>query len=223
MQTDNIFTNQSYRRLRAVLLITAVCCGIVSATAQVKEPAQTGTIIGSVVDDETGEKLPWCNVTIGEGTTVARTDSNGTYLIADLAPGLYSLSFRYIGYRAAKVDSVLVKASDTVRVVQRMVSALSVYHGYADSARKDIAAGKVRIMVVGLIIRAEGDPTPEEEKSVTTKYGFVYDYTGCDLTGQGYYNQVAKEYLDKRNGPGWEERVRAELEALRKSHRPREN
>lgn len=78
--------------------------------------AQTGKIVGTVVDAETGDPLLSATVNI-EGTTIgAATDLDGNYELANVAPGAYNLVFRYISYNTKVVQGVDVKAGETTRL-----------------------------------------------------------------------------------------------------------
>jgi len=70
---------------------------------------QTGKIAGKVLDKQNGETL--IGLTVGiEGTTKGViTDVQGAYLISGLAPGKYTLNFRYLGYQTKQVTGVEVK------------------------------------------------------------------------------------------------------------------
>lgn len=70
--------------------------------------AQTGKITGKVIDKGNGETL--IGLTVGiEGTSKgAATDIDGNFVIANLDPGKYNLTFRYLGYQTKTVTAVEV-------------------------------------------------------------------------------------------------------------------
>jgi TonB-dependent receptor len=74
--------------------------------------AQTGKIIGKIVDGKTGETLPGATVLI-EGTTKgASSDFDGNFSLGGLQPGKYTLIASYITYDNKKFVDVEVKAND---------------------------------------------------------------------------------------------------------------
>lgn len=79
---------------------------IFSLTAQ----AQSGKIEGKVVDKKSGETLIGLTVGIDGTTKGAVTDIEGRFVVANLAPGKYSVTFRYLGYQSQTVTGVEVKA-----------------------------------------------------------------------------------------------------------------
>lgn len=74
--------------------------------------AQTGKIVGKIVDSKTGETLPGATVLI-EGTTKGvSSDFDGNFSLAGLQPGKYTLIASYITYDNKKFIDVAVKAND---------------------------------------------------------------------------------------------------------------
>lgn len=72
-------------------------------------PAQTGSIAGSVADAETNRRLEGANVIIQGAALGSTADSNGRFVIANIAPGKVTVVATYIGYNASKM-TVDVKA-----------------------------------------------------------------------------------------------------------------
>jgi outer membrane receptor protein involved in Fe transport len=86
---------------------------LVTPTGQVavlrREPAQVGTIAGSVTDAKTGTALGGATI-VAEGTSLsATTGSDGHYRLGNVSPGKYTLRARFIGY-APGLTAVTVSA-----------------------------------------------------------------------------------------------------------------
>ena len=76
----------------------------------------TGKIAGKVIDKNTGESLPFVNITI-EGTNFgAATDIDGNYVILNIQPGKYNIKAQYIGYQAVVVENISVSIDLTTNV-----------------------------------------------------------------------------------------------------------
>jgi len=77
--------------------------------------AQSGEIQGKVSDADTGEGLPFANVTIKvAGTTVGgQTDFDGYYSIKPVPGGSYDVETNYVGYSSQITKGVLVVADKT--------------------------------------------------------------------------------------------------------------
>lgn len=80
--------------------------------------AQTnGSIVGKVQDKETNnEPLPFANIVI-KGTTKGTTsDLDGLFEIADVAPGVYTVVFSFVGYETTEVANVKVEAGKVTTI-----------------------------------------------------------------------------------------------------------
>lgn len=76
----------------------------------------TGKIVGVVKDKTSREGLIGVNILL-EGTTLgATTDLDGSYLILNVPPGIYTLSFQYIGYRELQKANVQVSVDFTTTI-----------------------------------------------------------------------------------------------------------
>ena len=69
-----------------------------------------GKIVGTIMEQETGEILPGASVLI-EGTTMgAAADVNGDFLILNVSPGLYRLRVEMLGFATVIVGDVVVQS-----------------------------------------------------------------------------------------------------------------
>ena len=107
----------------------------------------TGKIAGKVTDFQTGEELIGINVLV-EGTTIgAATSIDGTYIINNIEPGVYTLIFSGVGYQKQKVTEVRVSSDFTTRIdVQLSSEAISletiVVEAKNPMIRKDLTSSK---------------------------------------------------------------------------------
>ncbi len=92
------------------LLLFLQCCFVSNIYAQYP----FGEINGTVTDAESGETIPFVNLTIeGNGTIVETiTDFSGSYSVKGLPTGLYSLNLSYVGCASKSIHNVLVKGGD---------------------------------------------------------------------------------------------------------------
>lgn len=74
--------------------------------------AQTGKIIGKIIDAKTGETLPGATVLIDGTTKGASADFDGNFSLTGLQAGKYTLVASYITYDNKKFLDVVVKAND---------------------------------------------------------------------------------------------------------------
>ena len=78
--------------------------------------AGTGKISGKVTDAQTGEELIGINVLIEGTSTGAATGIDGTYIINNIEPGVYSLVFSGVGYQKKIVTNVRVSSDFTTTI-----------------------------------------------------------------------------------------------------------
>jgi len=75
--------------------------------------AQSGKIVGKILDAETGEALIGATVGIKGTTKGAIADIDGNYLMLNVSPGTYVLEARYIGYATLAVQEIVVRTDLT--------------------------------------------------------------------------------------------------------------
>lgn len=81
------------------------------------------------------------------------------------------------------------------------------------TARQDIKKGKVQIIAVGLPYM------PQIEQRVADKYGFSFNYVGCNATtellnGTKYYNNFIESHLQKKFGDNFWKDFNAQVDSL---------
>lgn len=76
--------------------------------------AQGGIITGSVVDNDSKEKLIGATVRIQEASLGSITDLNGFYAVRNVPPGKYTAVFSYLGYEDVTIKEVEVKENERV-------------------------------------------------------------------------------------------------------------
>jgi hypothetical protein len=110
--------------LRALLLLVALTGpGCFSAFAQ-----QTGKIIGTVIDADTKEPVPFANVKFYSGGALkggALCDINGNYSGSPLSPGVYSMEVSSAGYRKYVLPGINVGAEDLKRINAAILQTVS--------------------------------------------------------------------------------------------------
>ncbi len=102
-------TASAQRTRLAGLLLTLLLLPLAAA-------AQTGTLVGTVVEGGTGEAVIGANVRVQTTALGAVTDLDGHYAVRGLAPGTYALTFTYLGFADKTITGVVVGAGATVRV-----------------------------------------------------------------------------------------------------------
>lgn len=105
------------RKLSALLLLM-----FTSATAQ--ENISTGIIKGTVLDRETKTPLVGANLLIMNTQLGAGADANGSFTIANVPVGSYTLRFSCIGYETLSRTDVIVRSQRITSIDVEMVPSL---------------------------------------------------------------------------------------------------
>ncbi len=72
-----------------------------------------GEITGVVIDQETGEPMPFANVSI-DGTTIGTAaNAAGIYYLSNIDPGTYTLKVSFLGYKDFFIEGVKVLADNS--------------------------------------------------------------------------------------------------------------
>lgn len=82
----------------------------------------TGKISGTISDEKTGEAVVGATVLINGTTIGAATDVEGTFVISNVSPNVYTLSISAIGFRKQIIQNVQVNVDLTTRVDVKLSS-----------------------------------------------------------------------------------------------------
>ena len=87
---------------------------------------QSGVIKGVVTDATNNETIPFANVFIDQIKTGVATDFDGIYKIENLKPGVYNITYSFVGYNTKSVAEVIVNPNKpTVLDIQLISSSTS--------------------------------------------------------------------------------------------------
>ena len=75
--------------------------------------AQKGSISGKIIDAKTAEALIGCTVRMDDGAGGAMTDYEGRYRIANVSPGVHTLTLSYTGYTEKIISDIEVKNGES--------------------------------------------------------------------------------------------------------------
>lgn len=96
--------------LRKLLFTLTLALGcVMTISAQVGQ----GSIMGKVLDGESGEPVPFANVTLldgGEQVLGTTTDFDGKYTLKPIPSGTYDVQVSYVGYQTKRVTGVSVSS-----------------------------------------------------------------------------------------------------------------
>jgi outer membrane receptor for ferrienterochelin and colicin len=103
-------------------ILRTICVGAVLALCVMKNYAgTTGKISGKITDVATNESLVGANILINGTSLGASTDVDGEYYIINIPPGIYSVTFRMVGYTPKVLENVRVQVDLTTKVSLELV------------------------------------------------------------------------------------------------------
>ncbi|MBI5474806.1 MAG: carboxypeptidase-like regulatory domain-containing protein [Ignavibacteriae bacterium] len=85
--------------------------------------AQTGSLTGSVHDEQTGEEIIGANIVLTGTKFGATTDIDGRYLVKNIPEGTYAIRISFVGYTGKTITDVNVKPGETLKLDANIASA----------------------------------------------------------------------------------------------------
>jgi outer membrane receptor for ferrienterochelin and colicin len=98
-------------------LVSLILCSAAAAFAQ------SGTIRGSIYDEETGEALIGATAQISGTSKGAVTDMDGKFNINNVDAGSYTIQLSYLGYQSREIANVAVQSNDVTVLDLRLKTA----------------------------------------------------------------------------------------------------
>ncbi|MCP4441207.1 MAG: DUF3520 domain-containing protein [Aureispira sp.] len=105
---------------KLLIILCSLLCYSISSTAQT-----TGSLQGKVIEDETGEGLPFANILLKKDSIAIKgcsSDFDGNYSFSNIPAGTYMLEVSCIGYPQMRMENVRIKVGEVVRVDLEMVA-----------------------------------------------------------------------------------------------------
>jgi len=131
-------------KLKSLFILFLLLIAVASAHAQ------SGRIVGSILEAGTNEPLIGATVIIQGTTQGAAADLDGNFRILNVRPGTYTLEFRFIGYRPYTVEGVLVRTdlSTEVNAVMSSETVMGqeiIVQATQDVVIKDLTSSEARV------------------------------------------------------------------------------
>ena len=76
--------------------------------------AQTGSILGRVYNEVNNEPIPFANVIVENTQMGAVTEEDGRFRIDNIKPGVYNLTFSFVGFKTVYLNEIQVGSAATV-------------------------------------------------------------------------------------------------------------
>ena len=164
--------------------------------------AQQGTIVGRVVDAESGQPLSGVDVELVVGTSrvqpMVSTGTDGQFRLANVPGGRYSIVFTTIGFETKRVDGISVEAAGTTTLgniqLTSIVFRLNPVVVTASRAQEKALDSPSSVYTV--------DSEAIEERTATTAVEHIRTLPGADVvtTGLSQHNVVARGFNNVFSG-----------------------
>lgn len=124
-----------------VYIFFAVLAGSINGFAQQHDDAN---LIGHVLDEKTGEHLPYVNVQL-KGTSIGTvTDESGHYFLKDLPTGQQTVIFSYVGYETLELPVTIeaeknTELNATIREYSQQLNSVVVTANRYATKRQEVA------------------------------------------------------------------------------------
>jgi len=146
-----------------------------------------GTVIGTVEDANTGERLTGVNMIVDELTIGTTSDASGQYRIENVPAGSYTLVARYLGYQTQRVTISVTNNQETVVQIRLQESLIEL-----DQVIVTGAAGTVQRRAIGNTITSvkasdivEYTPVPTMQALINGRAPGVVIMPGTGMVGGG--------------------------------------
>jgi hypothetical protein len=94
----------------AVLMLPVFAEGVNKETKNVKVATEAAVLMGTVVDQSTGEALPGAQVKISGIEQAVYTDLDGIFEVPGIKAGTYAVEISLISYEGNKIKELVVKS-----------------------------------------------------------------------------------------------------------------
>ncbi len=196
-----------------IVLLMLFCANVLNGQPTIRIGHAEGVIVGKILDSLTRQPISDVLIRIDSiGSLLGSSDSLGYYKIDHIPEGQHILHVVNYFHSYDRKYPVTIHANDTTYYDFNIVTD-DEYN--AELARKDIAQGIVKIKEGGIEIADPFPPWP-----LFNKYGFEYENVSVPMYGYwDSYNAVVLEYLDRRNGKGWNQKFKKEYIEWYRVHR----
>ncbi|OFX28513.1 MAG: hypothetical protein A2033_01765 [Bacteroidetes bacterium GWA2_31_9] len=160
----------------------------------------SGSLQGSVVDPESGEAVPFANVTIesdGSVITGGMTDFDGKYVIKPIPAGKYNVKASSVGYNASQINGVLIKGGKITFQDFKIAPATQILQEVEIKDYTNPLIDKDNTKTGGTVTAEDIAKMPgRSAASVATTVGGVYSENGTDINIRGARSEGTVYYVD---------------------------
>ncbi len=153
---------------RAWVLVAVMAFLVPSAVA-----AQSGTITGEVIHQETGDPIAGAQISV-QGTNLGSlSNANGQFTIQNVSAGTYTLLAQFLGYAQARLENVTVQSGQATEVELALRPSVLSLDGVVVAGTVDPVSGVRSPFSVGTVSRENLATVPTTQSALTAIQGKV--------------------------------------------------
>ncbi|MBN2668890.1 MAG: carboxypeptidase-like regulatory domain-containing protein [Bacteroidales bacterium] len=162
--------------------------------------AQSGTIKGKVLDEDTGEPIPFANVSVeqeGKVVTGGMTDFDGVYTIKPVPVGRFTVKASYMGYKTIALSDLQVNNAKITFQDFKLPASVSKLEEVVVKEYKVPLISKDQVESGGTVTQEDIDKMPgRSATAIASTVGGVNDDGNGNLSIRGARSEGTVYYVD---------------------------
>lgn len=162
--------------------------------------SQSGTLKGTIKDQQTGEPIPFANIIIELGGTQvggASSDFDGNYIIKPITPGKYNVKATFVGYQTRIIEGVIISSDQITFLDLDLVSNAITLKDVEVTAYKVPLISKDKTTTGATVTAEEIEKMPSRNaNSVAATVGGVFSRDGERGNVRGARSSGTVMYID---------------------------
>ncbi|MCB2221376.1 MAG: carboxypeptidase-like regulatory domain-containing protein [Bacteroidetes bacterium] len=162
--------------------------------------SQSGTLKGKILDKETREPIPFANVVLEVGGTMAggaTSDFDGNYIIKPIQPGTYDLKATYVGYKTVLVTGMVINSDQITFFDIEMESTAAQLEEIVVTSYKVPLIDKDKTVTGGSVTAEDIKKMPNRDaNAIATTIGGVFSADGERGSVRGARSDQTVMYID---------------------------
>ena len=162
--------------------------------------SQTGTLKGKILDEESGDPIPFANIVILKGGSQeagTTSDIDGNYTIKPVPTGKYNVKASYVGYQPVQINDVVIRSDKITFLDLEMSSKAQNLDEVVIKDYKVPLINKDQTSSGGTVTSEEIDKMPSKSAdAIAASVGGVFTQDGNVKSMRGQRESGTEYYID---------------------------